>query len=191
MQEALPDAALVTRARDGDRQAFSTLVQRHRGAVLRFARHLVTDAASAEDVLQETFITALHTLADFRGEGSVKAWLLAIARSKAWRQRRRRQGEPAKWEPVESLEQLASAAGYGVPLNPEELTSRVERQSLLEHALAQLAAEEREVVVLRDVEGLSGEETAAALGLTLAGMKSRLHRGRLHLVGALKQEGLS
>jgi RNA polymerase sigma-70 factor (ECF subfamily) len=178
----------LARAQTGDRVAFTELVKGHRGAVFRFARHLTPDAASAEDVLQETFITALQRLAEYRGEGSFKGWLFAIARTKAWQQRRLRRGEPETWEPVESLETLAQAAGYGSPLNPEEFASRVEQRALLEAALALLPLEEREAVVLRDVEGLSGEETAAALNLALPAMKSRLHRGRLRLVAALRKE---
>jgi RNA polymerase sigma-70 factor (ECF subfamily) len=178
----------LARAQAGDRGAFTELVEVHRGAVFRFARHLTQDAASAEDVLQETFITALQRIADCRGQGSLKGWLFAIARSKAWQQRRLRRAEPETWEPVESLETLAQAAGFGSPLNPEQLASQVEQRARLEAALARLSPEEREAVVLRDVEGLSGEETAAALNLALPAMKSRLHRGRLHLVAALRKE---
>jgi RNA polymerase sigma-70 factor (ECF subfamily) len=178
----------LARAQAGDREAFTQLVEGHRGAVFRFARHLTADTASAEDVLQETFITALQRLAEYRGEGSFKGWLFAIARTKAWQQRRLRRGEPETWEPVETLETLARDAGFGSPLNPEELASRVEQRALLEAALARLPLEEREAVVLRDVEGLSGEESAAALNLALPAMKSRLHRGRLHLVAALRKE---
>ncbi len=179
---------LPSRAEAVDRSTFDAVVEVHRGAVYRFARHLTQDAASAEDVLQETFITALERSAEFRGEGTLKGWLFAIARNKAWQQRRLRQGEPSTWEPLESLEELAHDAGYGSPQNPEELTSKVEEHVLLEAALARLPLEEREAVVLRDVEGLTGEETAAALKLALPAMKSRLHRGRLRLVAALRKE---
>lgn len=160
----------------------------HRGAVLRFARHLVRDEAAAEDVLQETFLTALKSLKDWRGEGSVRAWLLSITRSKALMARRRRVGEPELSEPLEAAElsALGAEAGWGEPADPEALSARLEERALLERALEALPAPEREVVVLRDVEGLSGEDVARSLGLSLAAMKSRLHRGRLKLVAAVK-----
>ena len=182
------DALLIERCRQGDKSGCGALVERHQAAVYRFARHLLGDGAAAEDVLQETFITALQSLPGYRGDGSIRGWLLAIARSKVLRHRRRHSGEPASWEPLESLEALGLAAGFGTPMTPEALASLVERQALLQSALSQLGEEEREVVVLRDVEGLSGDETAAALGLSLQAMKSRLHRARLQLVAAVKQE---
>ena len=89
-------------------------------------------------------------------------------------------------EPVFSLEELGARAGWGHPLSPEDLAWRVQQRSLLEQALSTLPADEREVLVLRDVEGLSGEETAAAAGISLAAMKSRLHRGRLQLLAQVK-----
>ena len=189
MVVASPDSELMERVRAGDAAAFTRLVERYRGAVFRFATHLVPDAA--EDVLQETFITALKHVKDLRRDASVKAWLLAIARSKVLQQRSRLSVTRSTPEPDETLEVLARDAGFGAPLSPEELTSRLERQALLERALAAIPEDEREVVVLRDVEGLSGDEAAAAVGLSLPALKSRLHRGRLHLVAALKKEGLS
>ena len=180
------DVSLVERASRGDRQAMNALVHRHRGAVFQFARRILADAALAEDVLQETFIAAHASLASFRGAGTVKGWLLAIARAKAATALRRRAGEPATFDPVDSLEVLGARAGWGHPLSPEDLASRVEQRSLLERALAALATDEREVVVLRDVEGLSGDETAAAVGISIAAMKSRLHRGRLQLLAQVK-----
>jgi len=184
------DAELARRASSGDRAAFSALVATHRGAVFGFARRLTRDADLAADVMQETFLTALQKLAGWRGEGSLRGWLLSIARSQVLLARRRRAGEPAVFEPVESLPELGLEAGWGAPLDPLALAERVEAQSGLERALAALPDEAREVLLLRDVEGLSGDETAAALGLSVAAMKSRLHRARLQLVAAVKRGGL-
>ncbi len=167
----------------------SELVRRHRGPVYHFARRLVGDAALAEDVLQETFLAAHSSLATFRGDGSMRAWLLSIARAKAATLRRKHAGEAVHDVADASLNELGARAGWGHPLSPEELASRVEQHSLLESALAALPEDEREVVLLRDVEGLSGEETATAAGLTLPAMKSRLHRGRLRLLAQVKSGG--
>ncbi len=157
--------------------------------MFRFARRLTRRDDAADDVLQETFLTALTALHTWRGEGSVRAWLLSIARSKVLMAQRKRAGEPDVHEPAESLPELGAQAGWGAPMDPEALATRVEQRSALERALERVPAAEREVLLLRDVEGLSGEETAAALGLSLAAMKSRLHRARLHLVAAVKRGG--
>jgi RNA polymerase sigma-70 factor (ECF subfamily) len=185
------DLQLVQQARDGNARAFSELVVSHRGPVFRFARRLLKDDAAAEDVLQETFLTAHRRLGTWRGEGSFKSWLFAIARSEVLMQRRRRVGEPKDWEPMESLPELGAEAGWGQAMDPQALSERLEERSHLEAALGTLDEAEREVLLLRDVEGLSGEDTATALGLTLPAMKSRLHRARLRLVAAVKKGGLS
>lgn len=181
------DDLLVRQAVAGDAAAFESLVKTWRGPVYRFARRLLKDDAAAEDVLQETFLTAHRKLASWRGDGSLKGWLFAIARSEVLMQRRRRVGEPKDYEAVESLPQLGADAGWGNPMDPHTLAERLEERTLMERLLDSLEPEEREVLQLRDIEGLSGEETAAALGLTLAAMKSRLHRARLRLVAAVKK----
>lgn len=186
MSGSSPDAAVVERAARGDASARRLLVEQHRAAVFRLLRRLARDDAQAEDLTQETFITALEHLGAWRGEGSVKGWLLSIARSRFLMSRR---GGAARHEPQDdaSLESLGLAAGWGAPMDPEALTARLEEQTVLEQALAGLDAEAREVITLRDLEGLSGEETAQVLGLSLAAMKSRLHRARLALVASVKK----
>ncbi|MFZ5438659.1 MAG: RNA polymerase sigma factor [Myxococcota bacterium] len=185
---ALTDVEVMTRAAQGETSARRELVVRHRGAVFRLLRRLTRDDARAEDLTQETFVTALARLDAWRGEGTARGWLLAIARSRLLMDRR---SPGARQEPAEdaSLERLGLAAGWGAPMDPEALTARLEQQSVLERALEALDDEAREVLTLRDLEGLSGEETAQALGLSLAAMKSRLHRARLALVAQVKHGG--
>lgn len=180
------ERGLIERAARGDRSAFSELVKMHRGEVYRFALRLTRDSAQAEDVLQDSFLVAMKSLGSWRGEGSFRGWLYAVVRSRVLMARRRRAGEPESFESNESLEVLGLAAGWGAPMEAEELAARVQRQSVLEAALAAVDPADREVLVLRDLEGLSGEETAQALGLSLPAMKSRLHRARLRLVAAVK-----
>lgn len=186
MEVPSPEASLMERAARGDSSARRQLVVAHQGAVYRLLRRLCRDDAQAEDLTQETFITALEKLPGWRSEGSPKGWLLAIARSR-WLMSRR--APAARQEPAEdaSLEALGARAGWGEPMDPEALASRLEEQAVMERALAGLDAEAREVLTLRDLEGLSGEETAQVLGLSLAAMKSRLHRARLALVAAVKR----
>lgn len=176
----------VERAAQGDRLAFAALVEAHRGAVYRFALRLTRDEALAEDILQDTFLTAMKALPTWRGEGSFRGWLYAVARSRVLMARRRKAGEPEDFESSEALEVLGLEAGWGAPMDPEALAARVQQQSVLERAIEALDPAEREVLVLRDLEGLSGDETAQVLGLGLAAMKSRLHRARLRLVAAVK-----
>jgi RNA polymerase sigma-70 factor, ECF subfamily len=180
------ETPLFERAQAGDRQAFSQLVAAHRDAVYRYALRLTNDRAFAEDTLQETFLTAMQHLPEARGEASFRGWLLSIARSRVAHDRRRRVGEPTTFAPEAELMQLGLEAGWGEAMNPEALAARTEAQQVLDQALAQLDHEAREVLLLRDVEGLSGEETARVLGLALPAMKSRLHRARLRLVAAVK-----
>lgn len=158
----------------------------------RFALRLTKDESLAEDVLQDTFLVAMRGLGGWRGEGSFRGWLYAVARSRVLMARRRKAGEPNSFESLgsqeslESLEVLGLQAGWGSPMDTEALAARVQQQSVLEAALAGLDPADREVLVLRDLEGLSGEETAQALGLSLPAMKSRLHRARLRVVAAVK-----
>lgn len=194
MIEARPEEEeleLVRRASSGDAAALGELVRRHRGAVYQFARRLTKDATLAEDVLQDTFIAAVTHLADWRGEGSFKGWLFAIARKAVLRTRRRRAGEPDRHEPIDSLVELGARAGWGAPSDPEVLAGQREERALFEAALATLDEDDREILLLRDVEGLTGDETARAIGLAVPAMKSRLHRARLRLVAALRTGGLS
>jgi RNA polymerase sigma-70 factor (ECF subfamily) len=183
------DADEFRRAAQGDPAARSSLVARHRGPVCHLLQRLTRDDAQAEDLTQDTFITALAHLDGWRGEGTVRGWLLSIARSR-WAMAQR--SPAARHQPAEdeSLEALGLAAGWGAPMDPEALASKLEQRAVLERALGALDVEAREVLTLRELEGLSGEETAQALGVTVAAMKSRLHRARLALVGQFKREGV-
>lgn len=155
---------------------------RHQAAVWRFARSLCRDPAVAEDVLQETFLAALRGGARFQGEGSARPWLFTIARNRAHRHFRRRAGEPADHQPLDAL---GVAAGWGD--DPEAALDRARTRADLAAALERLADGDREVLLLRDLEGLTGEEAAAVLGLPLATLKTRLHRARLRLAAALRE----
>lgn len=181
---ALSDAQLVARAAAGDDEAFAELVGRHQAAVFRFARAIAHGRDAAEDVLQQTFLSAWRGLSGFRGQSSVRTWLLVIARHAAVRQASRRGREPIDDVPVEDL---GLQAGWGQP-DPERLAIQSEARAHVSAALASLEPEDRSVLTLRELEGLSGEETAALLGLSLAAVKSRLHRARLRLAAALSQE---
>lgn len=180
------DAQLLGRTAAGDRGAFDDLVRRHQAVVYRFARAATRSAEQAEDVLQETFLAAFRSADTYRGDASVKSWLLAIARNKVRRLGRPRAGQPDHFEP---LEVLGQRAGWGSEGGPEAAAIDDQRRERLAAVLEGLNPEDREVLVLRDLEGLPGAEVASMLGVGLAAMKSRLHRARLRFAAALRTEG--
>lgn len=183
-EERLTDPALLARAGAGDRDAFATLVERHQASVYRFARTIVPRPADAEDVLQQTFLAAWRAAPGFRGDASVRTWLFTIARNAALAMR----AHDARWTGSETpVEELGLAAGWGSD-DPESVAVAAERRAALAAAFEALDPAERQVLTLRDLEGLSGDETAALLGLTLPAMKSRLHRARLALAARVRQE---
>ena len=176
------DAELLARVAGGESQAFAGLVSRHERAIFRLASTWTGDRADAEDILQETFLAAFRHAGDFRGEGSARAWFLTIARHLAMRRVHRQAQEP---ESCDSLEALGEQAGWG---NPLPLAERLAERDAVAQALRALPPAEREILLLRDLEGLTGEEAAAELGLSLAAAKSRLHRARLHLIALIRGE---
>lgn len=184
--ETLNDHELILRTASGDTSAFRLLVDRHAPAILRYARALADSREDAEDILQETFLAALRSAGRFRGEASVKTWLFVIARNSALRLRR--YASRSSDDGGDSLEQLGAAAGFGAE-DPESLAIRAQSRRNLTRAIKSLKPGDREILVLRDLEGMSGDQTAEMLGLTTPAMKSRLHRARLKLAAALRAGG--
>jgi RNA polymerase sigma-70 factor, ECF subfamily len=182
--QEVADPELLRRTAAGDRAAFGTFVRRHEAAVFRYTRAITDDADRAADAQQETFIDAWRGAATFRGTGSARPWLLRIARHRVYRQYRRRTGEPARHVP---LEDLARTAGWGDP-QAQRIEERIDARARVAAGLHALSDEDREILILRDLEECSGEEAAEMLGISLAAQKSRLHRARLRLMGALEEE---
>lgn len=170
------DEGLVARCAEGDRAAFDLLIDRHGDALYRFASSHCPSGRDAEDAVQDGLLSAWRGAATFRAEASARTWLFQIVLHACRRRSRRRAGEPTVHASVEEAETLAS----GDP-GAEERTASRQTGAALERALAELPEESREVLLLRDVEGLPGDEAAAILGIGLAAMKSRLHRARLEL----------
>jgi RNA polymerase sigma-70 factor (ECF subfamily) len=190
---AVSDAELVTRAKAGELDAFEALTNRYEQRVYSLALRMLRQEQDAEDVTQQTFLSALENLGGFRGDASFATWLLRIATHAALKVIRKRSGLDTV-----SLEQATEEAdGYGtIPhpeyiadwrQSPEQLVQRNEIQRLLDDALAKLDEKHRLVFLLRDVEGLSVKETAEALGLSEANTKVRLLRARLQLREQLTQ----
>lgn len=180
--EALTDQELVRRASARDVEAFGALVLRHQASVFRLAHLLSRRRDEAEDILQQTFLSAWQHVDRFRGDASVRTWLLAIARNAALSRRARVSKEPIA---EVSVDDLGVSAGWGG--DPEALAIAGERHDLLHEAWRRLAPDDQEILTLRDLEGLSGEETASMLAITLPAMKSRLHRARLALATSVRE----
>jgi len=170
------DEALIQASARGDREAFDALVGRHGDSLFRFALRTCGQDRDAEDALQDGLLAAWRGAATFRGEAAPRTWLYQVVVHACHRRRRRRAGEPQRHAPeAEAEAQPADQSGA------EERASARQAARALERALREMDADSREILLLRDVEGLSGEETAATLDLGLAAMKSRLHRARLEL----------
>jgi RNA polymerase sigma-70 factor (ECF subfamily) len=172
------DHGLVQAAREGDRRALEKLLERHQGAVYRFGMKMCGEAEDAKDVLQETLFAAARTLPDFRGASSVSTWLYTIARSFCLKKRRTSKFAPERIESLEAHEE-ASSQVPDARRSPEEDAAGRQLRAVLDAAIAALDPSNREVLLLRDVEGLSAAEVAEVLGISVEAVKSRLHRARV------------
>ncbi len=178
------EAELLGAARAGSGEALEALLERHEARLYRFARRLCRQREDAEDVLQESLLAAARGLSRFRGASSVSTWLYTIARSFCIKKRRK-----SVFAPTEvSLDTEASVAARGVAdpaRRPDEALEAFRLETALERAIAALDRPYREVLLLRDVEGLPAAEVARVTGLSVAAVKTRLHRARARLREAL------
>lgn len=163
----------------GDIPAREWLFATHVDLLLRVAVAHGADPASAEDAVQEAFVEAFSTAGTFRGRSPVRHWMLGVLRHTLSRQRRLQRIAPAAEADV--LE-VAERAGFG--LDTSSVTAALEDRDVVRRVLAVLDPVDRLVLELRDAQGLTGDEAAAALGIGLAAEKSRLHRARLAFVAA-------
>jgi len=166
-----------------DRERFERLVMPHLDAAFNFARWLLRNREDAEDVVQDAFIKAFSNLKQFQGQSKFYTWLVRIAVNEALMKLRRRRPERTV-----SLDEDVKTEDDSVPRevadwspNPEQQYSQAELREILDKTIHGLPATFRTVFVLRDVEGLSTEETADALDLSIPAVKSRLLRARLQL----------
>ena len=181
------DIFLVRRAKAGELTAFEELVSRHERQIYSLALRLLQNPHDAEDITQQAFLNALEHLAGFREEASFATWLNRIATFAALKVIRKRKGLDtvsleATTEPQEDYDSIPHPEYItDWKESPERLVERNETRRLLDEALGQLDEKHRLVFLLRDVEGLSVKESAAALGLSEANVKVRLLRARLQL----------
>ncbi len=162
-------------------------MRRHEASVWRTCLALTQTRQAAEEAMQETFVAACAAAGSWRGDGSARSWLLGLARRQAARTWRRRAGEPVATLPLDNvpLAQLGALAGWGRRDDPEAWAVALEDHRRLHAALQRLSADDREVIVLRDLEELTAPEAAAIVGIGAGALKSRLHRARLRLMAEL------
>lgn len=185
-EHADPDADLVSAAQAGDLQAFETLVERHSKRIYRTLIGILGHPEEARDAMQDTFLKVFQHLASFQGRSKFSTWLVTIASNTGLQRIRERR-------PIESLDDTGPEGDEGFRPrqvrawtdDPEALYSQSEVRSLVEQCVMKLPANYRVVVLLRDFEQLSAEDAAAALGIGVPALKSRLLRGRLMLREAL------
>jgi RNA polymerase sigma-70 factor, ECF subfamily len=182
-QPVSEEMQLVRRAKRGDDQAFEELVRRYDRNVFRIAQHITQNREDAEDVVQEAFLKAYSNLGKFQEQSKFYTWLVRIAVNEALMKLRRR-----KPERTVSLDEEVKTEDDSLPRevadwspNPEQMYNQAELRDILTRTIQGLPAGFRTVFVLRDVEGLSTEETADALELSIPAVKSRLLRARLQL----------
>lgn len=172
---------LIARAQKGDRAAFAALVRAHENEVYTLARRLVGDPHLASDVAQETMIRAWRSLPKFRGDAALSTWLHRITVNTAWTHKRR-----AKRHATYSIDDYTEMPALPGAEHPEIAGEIQELRGRLRHALDNLAASHRQVIVLKDVYGWSHAEIAEAMDISVTASKVRLHRARARLARDLE-----
>lgn len=196
MTGAADDHHLLARLRAGDEDAFTTLVRQHYGALRRFVRTFVANPATADEVVQETWLAVLTGLSRFEGRSSLRSWIFSIAANQA-RRRAVRDGRTilfSDFAPAADDDEPAvdpsrfNAAGYWHQpprpwddFTPERLAASQQIRTALEAALDELPPAQRTVVMLRDVAGCTAAEACNVLGISETNQRVLLHRGRARL----------
>jgi RNA polymerase sigma-70 factor, ECF subfamily len=188
------DAALASLAAQGDHDAFARIMRRYNQRLYRLAVSVMGDASEAEDVLQESYVRAFYAFATYAGAGSLGGWLARIVRNEAIDRVRSRQsrrnhvaieadlGGQSAGDETNVADDPVHAPGARIDLqamtDPQALAANADLRRLLERAIQRLPEQFRTAFVLREVEGLSVEETAEYLGIPTSTVKTRDHRAR-------------
>ncbi len=177
------EGVLVQQAKSGDLSAFTTLLKRYERKIFRLARNITQNMEDAEDVVQDVFMKAFTHLDSFEGNSKFYTWLVRIAVNESLMKLRKRKSDRqvSLDEPVDTGEEEVVREIAVWDNTPEQRFSQTELRQLLDNSVAELAPIYRTVFQLRDVDELSTEETAEALGLSVPAVKSRLLRARLQL----------
>jgi RNA polymerase sigma-70 factor (ECF subfamily) len=183
----ISEHTLLAAVRRGDERAVRQLVDTYSPRLYNLALRILRNPHDAEDALQETFITALNKLEQFDGRAEFSTWLYRIAVNASLMALRKKRSRRRKEEPIDApgFEEIRSRELVDWSIDPAQALLETEMQQVMESALDKLPAKYRVVFVLRDLEGLSIEETSQTLGISAANVKVRLMRARLFLREAL------
>jgi RNA polymerase sigma-70 factor, ECF subfamily len=173
------DFALVERVLAGERRAFEPLVRRHERRIYRVVLAVLGNAEDAEEAMQDTFVKAFRHLGQFRRESRFTTWLTRIAVNEALQKRRARKESVSLDDARDVEEPFVPRRRENWQADPEKLYGKQEMRRLIESAIQELPEIYREAFVLRDVEEMSAEEAAEAVGISVPALKSRLLRARL------------
>ena len=180
------DRTLIAASRGGDPSALEALVRAHQGRVYSFAMRMCRNVEDAKDILQETFLGMVRSIKEFREESKFTTWLYRIASNACLKKRRRGVHDPAPEQELSLDELMPRRDAEGRRPEIADWSGDAERALLqgelserMEAAIDKLPREYKIVLVLRDVEGFSAEETAGMLKLSVPAVKSRLHRARV------------
>jgi len=179
-REDWSDEEVVKRVLDGETALYELLMRRHNQRLYRVARAILRDDAEAEDVMQDAYVRAYQNLASFEGRAKFVTWLTRIAVHEALTRSRRRLRFQA-FDPAEESNGEIMQSPPSSTRSPEQQAYDRELAAVLEKAVLSLSEDHRLVFVLRDVEGMTTEETAHCLNLTEENVKVRLHRARAGL----------
>ncbi len=188
------DGELLTRLRAGDEEAFVTLVGRYNGSLLRLARTYVPSQAVAEEAVQDTWMGVVRGVEGFEGRSTFKTWLFRILvnRARSAGSREHRNLPIADDEPAVDPDRFDSTGGWAQPLgswaDADDRLVAATWSKCLSDALTDLPPRQREVVILRDVEGLPSDEVCDVLGISEGNQRVLLHRGRSRLRSMLESE---
>ena len=173
---------LVAAAKRGDTAAFEELVNRYEGKIYRLTMNITRNREDAEDAMQDAFLKSYSHLKEFQEDSRFYTWLVRIAANEAlMRLRKRRPNQVSLDEPVEGEDDLMPREIEDWGPSPEQRFAQTEMHEILSEVIDKREPEFRVVFVLRDIEELSTEETARALGISIPAVKSRLLRARLKL----------
>jgi len=185
------DPVFIENLKTGDEAAFETLIDRYSGDIYALLYRLTENPEEASDLTQDTFLRAVRSIKTFRGESELKTWLFRIAINESrnrfrWWKRRKRDLTISLDATIGESDTRISDTLADHSISPEESALSHEREAAINTALLEIQEVYREAIVLCDVEGLSYEETAAALGIGIGTVKSRISRGREELRRRLK-----
>jgi RNA polymerase sigma-70 factor (ECF subfamily) len=190
-QAARTDAELVPLLKAGEPAAFEEILRRYEGKVFSLVRGLTRNDSDAQDALQDTFLSVYQKIGSFKGESSLSTWIYRVAVNAALMKIRKRKQDD-RTVPIDEYLPAFDGAGHvvalpdGAPLADQVLLNK-ELAGYLKESIQALPPDDRAIVILRDQEGMSNEEVAAVMGLSVPAIKSRLHRARLYLRARLSR----